>query len=347
MEPIVYSLEDRITPTYIFQRIPQEQMFKKYLGFYPGLEVKFCSPFRTDRNPSCTLTYLNGKLVLRDWSLNTYYDIFDVVQKLNKVNFPKAVDMVATDFGLKEGEHSEPILPAPETIRRKSKPVFDVQVQPFTDTDIAYLEQFGITPQIASRFNTFSVKRFFINEKHVYDYSQYDPAIGYYFGLNSRGNQKWKVYSYYSSHSRFMCNTSRINGWIQLPENGELVVITKSMKDVMTLARFSIPAVALQGESIEPQKWMIDELQRRFGHVVSLYDFDRAGAHMAWILRHKYDIPAFALTDGRFGTKNFGSKDISDYVRDHGLSATEQLINQALHYGSLTDFRNTELSIAL
>ena len=49
-----------------------------------------------------------------------------------------------------------------------------------------------------------------------------------------------------------------------------------------------------------------------------MYDFDRTGVKWANFLRRKFDLPVFFLTDGRFGTRDYRAKDISDYIRLHG-----------------------------
>lgn len=291
------------------------------------------NPLRKDKNPTCSFSIINDKLVFRDWSEPIYWDVFDVVQKRFGVNFHQALNIVATDFGLTEGKIPEPILPVKTgTGIRKRKKIFQTQVQPFMAQDMNYLSQFGITKKIAERFSVFSVKNLIVDGHQRYHYSLYDPAIGYYLGLNSRNQQKWKIHFYYRGDFRFMCNTSRFNGWLQLPETGGILVITKSMKDVMTLYRLGITATAPQGESVIIKKETVEELKSRFKHVVSLFDFDGPGIKAAQRLRKEHGIPSYMLTNGRCGTKNFGgSKDISDYVRDKGLTAAQNLVNYEIN----------------
>ena len=48
-----------------------------YLGRTPSTS-KFCNPFRTDNNPSCTLTWYKGRLLFKDWALGYSWDIVGV-----------------------------------------------------------------------------------------------------------------------------------------------------------------------------------------------------------------------------------------------------------------------------
>ena len=49
---------------------------------------------------------------------------------------------------------------------------------------------------------------------------------------------------------------------------------------------------------------------------------------MANTLLKRYNIKPLFLTDGRFGTINYGAKDISDYIEINGTTETLKLINQ-------------------
>lgn len=326
-----YGLYETLTPGYIFERIPQEVLIEKYLGFMPPLGIKFSSPFRTDKHPSCTIEEHSNKLVFRDWAADHIYkDVFDLIQHKYKVSFPEAMQMVANDFDLLNGNYE------PDdyqwTPRKRPKVDIKVEVQPLRSENLRYLSLFGITPEIAARYRVFGLEAVYLKNRLKYVYDKSDPGIGYYFGINSKGIQKWKLYFYRRQNKKFIGNTARINGYLQLPEQGKFVVITKAMKDVMTLARFRIPAIATQGESILPNEQLIQELRERFSRIFSLYDFDPAGQHSAWILRKNYGIQPIMLTDGSFGTTDFGSKDISDYVRDNGIEKARTLINHALTY---------------
>lgn len=347
---MLYQLQNDITPEFILKRIPQEQIYKRYLGIEPVLDQRFCNPLRNDENPTCSFGHIAGKLVFRDWSESIYMDVFDVVQKRFNVGFRRAVDIIATDFGLTEGDVPAPIFSLPDRPQKNPKPKFHVRVQPLQPENIHYLNRVGVTPNIAKKFNVFSVKQFEIADtSYHYEYSKYDPALGYYFGLNSKGQEKWKIYFYTRTKSKFLGNTSRLNGWIQLPDDGPVVVCTKSLKDVMSLYRLGIPAIATQGEGILPNDETIKELKMRFDHVVSLYDFDKTGIRSAAKLRREHNIPAYMLTDGRAGSIDYGAKDISDFIEKYDINSAESLTNIALNYlyGTLTNNNNPPISASI
>jgi hypothetical protein len=169
-----------------------------------------------------------------------------------------------------------------------------------------------------------------LNGKLVYVYDEKNPAIAYYFGKDNAGNDKWKIYYYKNRKFRFIGNTNRINGWIQIPKKGRFLVITKSMKDVMCLSRFSIPAVSMQAETQIPYDYIIEELQSRYDEIFTLFDFDLTGVRSANKIRKLYGIKPLFLTNGRFGSRDFGYKDFSDYLQANGIESAYELISEAL-----------------
>jgi hypothetical protein len=115
-----------------------------------------------------------------------------------------------------------------------------------------------------------------------------------------------------------------------LPESGELLVITKSFKDIGTLYEQGIPSIAPQAESILLPENIIDELKSRFKTIYSLMDYDNTGIHLAWKMRKLYGIKPLFFTYGTWSRKQGyeGAKDISDFRKEFGYEQTKQLIEQ-------------------
>lgn len=315
---------------YVLTRVTQEEIFSFYMRRPLNFRGKFRSPLRKDKEPTCTISYHGDKLYFRDWAENKSLDCFDFVGRLHKCSYGATLDHIVTDMGL-AGREPNKELPGVFVNGgnevKSSKKRIRVSIQGFTRTDADYLKQFYITRRVAEYYRCFSIERVWLERRPHYRYRAEDPAIGYFLGTDGSGDQRWKVYFYKrTSSSRFIGNTNRINGWIQLPERGEVLIITKSMKDVMVLSHFGIPAIAMQSEMTMPYREIIDELRRRFTRIYTLYDFDRAGVQGAQRIRNRYEIPALFLTNGRFGTRDFGAKDISDFIRDRGIDTTERLL---------------------
>ena len=128
--------------------------------------------------------------------------------------------------------------------------------------------------------------------------------------------------------TRFMgnCGANDLFGYDNLPDTGDLLIITKSLKDVMVLHELGIPSIAVQAESMVFGDSIFKELSSRFRRIITLFDFDHAGIRLTNIFRKLYSTGHRFLTDGRFRSIDYGAKDISDYIRRWGPQYTLSLI---------------------
>ena len=82
----------------------QEDVFEKYLGLKVDYEETFINPLRMDSNPACRFnnTRVDGTITFVDWARDTRYDMIDVVQRIYRVSYGKAIDIILNDFGIKK-----------------------------------------------------------------------------------------------------------------------------------------------------------------------------------------------------------------------------------------------------
>ena len=194
-----------------------------------------------------------------------------------------------------------------------------------------YLKSYGIGKEQCEKFNVFPPQKVWVNKRLIYTFSKNDPALAYYFGKAKNGEERWKIYFFSRrGRNRFLTNTNRINGWVQIPEKGTTLIITKSLKDVMCLDVLGYDAIAMQNETTEPYQRIVEDIQSRFDSVWSFYDFDEPGIRLANTLKKKYNLPYLFLTNGKYNTHDYGSKDISDYIKENGLQKAEELLAQCI-----------------
>lgn len=342
-----------ITKESIFAHVSQEQIFERYLGEKVVLGKKYCSPLRKDKNPTCGFAYArSGKLYFKDFSGHFWGDCLDLVMvKYGWRTLQPVLEKIAQDFNILQTNYtststqSKTIQPLP---KQKEKTIIQIQSQPYQSYDAYFWKRLGVTSNtLKNVFNTSSVKAIWINGKRIYTYHPKDPAIAYCLGPN-----EYKIYFPERSDNRFICNTNKIQGWDQLPQAGKLVVITKSMKDVIVLFQFGIRAVAWQGEGIVPDQEKIEELKNRFDSVVSLYDFDLTGIRTANKLKKRDGITPYFFTNGRFSSINYGAKDPAEYVWNHGIPKAKSLRDTFIniikneHYSRNTQLYNPCSSIS-
>lgn len=265
-------------------------------------------------------------ILYRDWSEPSPKTFFQVVQELYNCNHYDALKIIHRD--MLEGKNEKPIYDYNKEIEKlkekKGKKHIRISRGNWNKEQIDYLKSYHLDSKTCNRFNIHPVDTVFLEGRIHYKYNPYDPALAYYFGDNN-GEERWKIYFFKRKNSfRFLGNTNRINGWIQLPQTHKYIVLTKSLKDVACLSLFDIPAIAMQNETTLPYDYIIEELKTRFDHIYSLYDYDKTGLYLSKQLQELYGIKPFFF-------KNIPDvKDFSDYLKKNGKQKTLRLINYVL-----------------
>lgn len=116
-----------------------------------------------------------------------------------------------------------------------------------------------------------------------------------------------------------------IAGLKQLPESGELLIITKSHKDVMCLGKAGYSAISFQGETNKPDKKLLKKLEKRFKEIIILYDNDKDGIKAAKKLSKDTGYTTVFLVS---------AKDFSDLVKSVGYDTANNELGEILQQAS-------------
>ena len=321
-----FSFQPKITKELILSRFSEEQLMEYYLH----ISVKkglFRSPLRKDKQPTCSF-YRNksGTLIFKDFATGQHLNVFDVVQSIFKCNYFESLRIIANDFGIVRDNtlHKNPgkINLNPIKIKDKEISKIQIEVQEFTDGELKWWGKYGISKDILKRFNVYSCKHVFLNDQLFAKSQQHCPIFGYY-GKKYQGLELWRCYFPKRTSFRFITNwpSKKIQGYDQLPKKGKLLVITKSMKDSMCLYSCGITACAPNSENLFISDKVLEDLKSRFKNIVVLYDNDRPGLYNMAKIRREHPELTYV-----FIPKRYGSKDISDFYKDHGRKETLNLI---------------------
>lgn len=193
--------------------------------------------------------------------------------------------------------------------------------QPFTDVDKRYWKQFHISIDTLKTFNVFSIKYFLCNNTVRGIYKEDNPMYAY------KVDDKFKIYRPLSSkYTKWRTNltNNNVQGYAQLPEFGNLLIITKSLKDVMCLYEMGYSAIAASSETTFIPEDVLKALRSKWKHIVILYDRDKTGMKTAREYSKRYKLDAI------FVHKKFKAKDISDAVRDNGFFAVKEWLTKTV-----------------
>lgn len=315
-----------LTVEFINTFVSQESIFEHIIGVKVQTTKKFLSPFRNDKSPTCTFAYRSGVLLFRDWSEDKASDAIGCVKRKYNCNLNEALELIYNtfkeSFKIVDNETYDRLrqrLQAGSSREKSKKANLEIATKDFSKKDLEYFNQFGITRNTLLKFFVYAVKKAWRNNYVIYEYDDNDPCIAYYFGKDEENKDKVKLYFYNRrDENRFTTNTNRIQGIKQIPNSGELLIITKSMKDVMCLHELGIPSIAPQSESFIFYDYIITELKKRYKKVVLLYDNDSTGIRNATKHAELYGIPCVFYPDNT-------AKDTSDYYKVFGR---EQTLNQ-------------------
>jgi hypothetical protein len=335
----MYGIDITPSKEFILSKVSEEQIMSYYLGVEVTFGSRIKSPLRNDRTPTCAFFFSGGKLKFRDYAGHIHGDCFDIVCKVRNCNFRDALEHIIKDMDL-ISKNQACIPDKEEVIKSQSRTVIKVRKRTYwTETDKDFWLSYGIHSKTLKKFNVFPLHIAWVNDSKVYTHKDQDPCYAYYVKTDDTGLERIKLYlplrTKESTHKlRFMgnCGVNDIFGYSQLPAKGKLLIITKSLKDVMVLDELGFNSVGVQSETSMFGKELFNELSSRFDTIVTLFDFDYTGVLLSNKFRQTYHTQPYFLTNGRFGSKDYQAKDISDYNKLHNSSHTKQLLHAISSY---------------
>lgn len=316
----------------ILNEINEYSIFRHYVGHFIVNNI-MSSPFRKDNRASFGIFYSKkfGCLLFKDLAQGITGDCFSLVSRIVFPSFTRAEAMaqIAVDFGI----GNKFILPRqgfakskknwvhhqqPEYSFKDIKPI-GIKARPFNPADYKFWAQFGIEREILRIYNVVPISHFtygnsvFTADKLAYAYIEYKDGLTTY-----------KIYQPYNNHIKFFTDmdASIHAGYAQLPNKGNLLLITKSLKDVMSIrALCNIPSISVLSETILVKHKVINEYHDRFENTLVLFDNDEAGLKMARDYKKEFSLESIIVPDS---FKN--STDFSDVVKNESIEAAKAMM---------------------
>jgi hypothetical protein len=325
----MYGKPKELTINEILKRVSEWDLWNYYV---PGIPLKtpFLSPLMKDKTPSASLFQArDGRLLLKDFRLGTY-TIWSFLQTKYGLTFGEVLLTVNNDFnlGLARVKLNKPTTNAFFGIACNETPVviadtkLNIKARKWNKADEEYWNQFGLSVEFLQNNNVKALENYWVNDKLVYWYTEYDPAYSYEFG-----NAKRKIYRPMSKNKqyRFLTNV-KDNTWQgKLPKTGKDLIITKSYKDVLVLNSLGYISVAPQSEAANIEESVVTNLKSRFNNIYLLYDNDIPGKKYSAKICEQHDlIPIFVPEPSNL------HKDVSDYRKEHGENSTLKFLKSVL-----------------
>ena len=312
--------EDHLHTDVILSKITEYDIFVYYCPRFKTFGKKFCSELRDDKSPTAHVIPYNGRLLYKDFGNSEHsFDCFDYVRYKYNCTFTDSLRIIDCDFNLGLSARKEAIqftmgymayrqnspalqLHKPVIIRKKKRS--------WTKQDANFWRKYLVSKQILIKFAVEPISHYWINENRFSC-----KSITYAFKFNNR----YKIYSPYEDKNKWLSNTKKtdIQGYTQLPEKGDKLIITSSLKDVMCLHVAGYNSIALQSEMQIPEEKLISELINRFHTIEILYDNDFDNINNPGQTMAKKICDLYGFTN-RCIPEEFKSKDPSDLIKNTG-----------------------------
>lgn len=307
-----------ITLDYILSKVTEYDIYARYIGQFK-IGFIYNSPFREDKNPSFGIfrSRKSGKLLFKDHGNGECGDVIKFVELYTGLtNYNDILNRIVTDMSITNNTKLKSIK------QYESKDtVIGVVRQDWTDVDKQYWSQFGITKETLTKFNVSSIKYYLCDGVVKGIYKDENPMYAY------------KVYDHFKiyrpladKYTKWRNNLAPydIQGYEQLPRKGDLLIITKSLKDVMCLYEMGYTAISPSSESTFPTLDVIDALKRRFKRILICFDRDISGVKNMRKISLKTGLNGFLVH------KKWKAKDISDAVKLNGFEVIKNWLKEIL-----------------
>jgi DNA primase len=272
-----------------------------------------------------------------DFGTGFHENFVGVVMEIHKCSYQEALNVIAEDFGyISKAEDRPAVKIKVSNVKLEEKTETLIQIKPkaFSEQELKWWKGFGVTEKTLKKYKVFSCDSIFLNGDYFSSSSPRVPIYGYYCGKKN-GQELWRIYFPSKRSFRFLSNVGKsyIQGAKQLPKTGDVLLITKSQKDVMLAYELGIPAIAPCSEVLFLSNKQIQHLKKRFKTIVVCYDTDITGIHNLKQIKVKHpDLHTF------FIPRKYGVKDISDFFKKYGEEETKRLAGELLkYYRSLSD----------
>lgn len=323
-----YNKTSYITTSQILERVSEYDILSYYFGKVE-MSKPIKSPLRKDRTPSFVFFDKGDFIKYKDFGTGESGNLWQFLMRLNNWDYKTLL------FNLKRDFIENGVIPH-KTIKVSPREDFNdystikVLLRDWNDKDDEFWGKYYITRDLLKAYDIHPLSGFWLNG---IGYSSKALCYGYLIAKDV-----WKIYQPYSIY-KWITNASAMDlqGFRQLPNKADTLIITKSLKDVVVYRLLGYYAIAPQSENIVLNQDTIYLLEARFDRIIINYDFDLAGVRSVKLYKKYYNLEYFFFTNGRFGTRDYKAKDVSDLIKNIGIEETKEVINSLIKPVILAD----------
>lgn len=257
--------------------IPESWIFEYYCNLEKPLEGQrqvIKSIFQTsDRRPSMFIYYRYGRYIYKDFASGNGGSAVHLVSKIFNISEKEAINKIVTDF-MKVGEYKYSVPNVEET----PSEVTSYKTRQWFDHDKKYWLKFNIGLSILNKYNVKPISEFILQKDdktfkfqglYTYGYFKEDGTLG-------------KIYQPYNKTCKFIYVNDFFQGAEQI-ENKRHLILTKSLKDIMSLSTITrqFDFLAVDSENTMLNKTRLAVIKHSYKSKFILFDNDEPGQKAA------------------------------------------------------------------
>ena len=318
-----------LTKELILSRVSEERILSHYLGL-PIKKGLYRNPLRQDAKPTASFfkSKTNGRIMFKDFGTGYCGDFVSIVMTKFNCSYYKALQIIANDFGIIKRQD----LPKNKCLKKWDEEKFEdtggaiiqVEIKDFTENDLQWWAKYGISQSTLKKFRVYSCKNVFLNGNLFEMVSDNQYVYGYYGGIK-QDIEQWRIYHPKKNKFKWISNWkgSYIQGAKQLSKaGGDLLIIQKSLKDVMCLYEFGIQSIAPCSENLFVSNTVLIKLKKKYKRIIVWYDTDIPGINnLRKIKKEHPELEYF------FIPRKYNVKDFSDFRKKYGRDKSEKFLN--------------------
>lgn len=294
-------------------------IYNFYFGDF-NLNYKYNSPLRDDPKPSFQIKISkSGNLYWKDYGLDKQhgYDAIAFVMHYYDIDRKEAVKKIWNDI-IKSGKPLPVIKLGADTSSVKYKHYYGE----LRDWEMKYWVSRLIPRKILDFFRVKSLTALYKTDKLIWKSTEDNPAYIYLYE-DGKAFKAYRPLDPQGDKFRGQDNGEIIEGYDQLPDEWEHLIITKATKDVMTFRTIGVVSCSPTSEnSFRTILAKKDEFNARFKRIFIFFDNDKAGIKAAKFLHEATGWTIIMLPEDH-------AKDPSDLVvKDGSFDRLEKFLSK-------------------
>ena len=324
----MFAFNDNVSKDAINERLTHYQIFRYYS---PQLDYGkvVISPLRKEANPSFGLVQgRSGDAIYNDLASQDSGDVFLYVGKLFGLTFVEVLHKINIDFGLKlmPTTSTKPLVYTKGIILQEETSIFkhviDVIPREWNKADIEYWSKFGLTLAEVYASSTYPISAYRVDNGITILTDELAYCMDFYD--DGDGIMLRKIYQPLNKEYKWRTNLTSlvVDGIKELPEQGELLIITKSRKDRLVLKHYGYNAISTNSESSFIPEEVFKKLKIRYTTIQLFFDSDKAGKINSDKLSIRHGISKIEIPNP------WGVSDIAEFRDKHGDRLTKLILNK-------------------